>query len=438
MIQQFVTLLTRGVGELRLHTPVLFVVVLLVVFPLLFTYIVQSVFDTAFQNVVTAQNQQVAVIHSALKSQLQAGVATTSLFSILNEVPTVSGARIVSELAGERTIVAATDTSLIGQTDGASILFATAAATPGNAYIYEFTVDGDRFWHAYEQFLVENQPMYIVTEYSYRTVDATLVARQQLVYLGLSAIFIFLLTVAYWLIRQKNWAAAFADVAKKRDEQIMLTNTIAHELRAPLTVVKGYASLLLESGAVPKAEQEHVKKISISTERLIVLINDFLEVARIQADRLKLTPTAVDVVPLIAGVMESFSEQAAKKGLVLQQAGVAAATINTDATRFTQVITNLISNAVKYTDKGSITVTIDQSRLETVIRVKDTGHGISAEDQRLMFTPFTRVGGADHSTVTGSGLGMWITKRIVELLGGAIALESIEGVGTVVKVTFKS
>jgi len=437
MNDSWLTLITRGIGELRLHTPVIFVLVLLVVFPLLFTYIVQTVFDAAYQNVTTAQKQQIAVVHSSLEAQILAGVSTTSLFRLLTDIPTVTGARLVRVEENNRVIIAATDTSLVGQTDGASILFGTAAATPGNAYIYEFTIEGERFWHAYEQLTINDVNLFVVTEHSFRTVDATMVARQQLVYLGLSAIFIFLLAVAYWLIRQKNWLAAYNDIGQKRDEQVMLTNTIAHELRAPLTAIKGYASLLSESTSIPRKELDHVKKISQSTDRLITLINDFLVVARIQADKLTLSKTQIDIIPLITSITSTFNEQATKKGLSIGVVGVPSALLITDSARFTQIITNLISNAVKYTDTGSITITVDQNRTHTVIRIKDSGHGISAEDQRRMFAPFTRVGTADQSSVTGSGLGMWITKHIVELLGGVIALESIEGVGTVVKVTFK-
>jgi signal transduction histidine kinase len=403
---------------------------------LLFVVVVQSVFDVAYQNVVTAQKQQINVLHEAIIAQLNAGVRREDALRVVSDIETVTNARIVTEADGNRTIVASTDPTELGQNDGASLLFSTSAATPGSAYIYEFTENSARVWHAYQAVKLPNEVVFIITEHSFKTVDATMAARQQLVFLGLSAIFIFLLAVAYWLSKQKNWAAAYQQLQKKQQEQILFTNTIVHELRAPLTVVKGYASLLQESETLTPPQREHVRTITLSTDRLIVLINDFLEVARIQSGQLRITKQAVDVVPLIQNCLATFAAEAKKKQLSLTVTGVTSASLSTDSARFTQVITNLISNAIKYTDAGAITVEVSQTKRETVIKVKDTGHGISAEDQTRLFTAFTRVGNADKSTVTGSGLGMWITKQIVLLLGGDISIESIESVGTVVKLRF--
>ncbi len=427
---------TRGLTEIRSNPSFIFLGTLLVVFPLLFVFVVQSVFDVAYQNVVTAQKQQINVLHEAIIAQLNAGVRREDALRVVSDIETVTNARIVTEVDGNRTIVASTDPTELGQNDGASLLFSTSAATPGSAYIYEFTENSARVWHAYQAVKLPTEVVFIITEHSFKTVDATMAARQQLVFLGLSAIFIFLLAVAYWLSKQKNWAAAYQQLQKKQQEQILFTNTIVHELRAPLTVVKGYASLLQESETLTAAQRDHIRTITLSTDRLIVLINDFLEVARIQSGQLSITKRVVDVVPLIKGCVDTFATEAQKKQLSLTVTGVTSAMMPTDTARFTQVITNLVSNAIKYTDAGAITIEVTQTKRETIIKVKDTGHGISAEDQKRLFTAFTRVGNADKSTVTGSGLGMWITKQIVLLLGGDISIESIESVGTVVKLRF--
>jgi two-component system sensor histidine kinase EvgS len=96
-----------------------------------------------------------------------------------------------------------------------------------------------------------------------------------------------------------------------------------------------------------------------------------------------------------------------------------------------------VSNSVKYTDSGEIELECQKKSTQLTIRIKDTGTGISAEDQKKLFAPFTRVGEVDESTVTGSGLGMWITKQFVSLLDGDIGVESIKGVGTHIVITFR-
>ena len=104
----------------------------------------------------------------------------------------------------------------------------------------------------------------------------------------------------------------------------------------------------------------------------------------------------------------------------------------------TQILTNLINNAIKYTAEGTIEIAVIEVRKAVEIRIKDTGFGMSAEDQTRLFAPFMRVGGGSQiKNITGSGLGMWLTKLMTEKLGGTIGVESIKGVGTHVVLRFK-
>ena len=98
----------------------------------------------------------------------------------------------------------------------------------------------------------------------------------------------------------------------------------------------------------------------------------------------------------------------------------------------------MAGKAIKYTNKGTVEVECAQIPGEVTIRIKDTGTGISAEDQKKLFAPFTRVGGVDDTATTGTGLGMWITKQLVTLLGGTIGVESIKGVGTHIVINFRT
>jgi signal transduction histidine kinase len=107
----------------------------------------------------------------------------------------------------------------------------------------------------------------------------------------------------------------------------------------------------------------------------------------------------------------------------------------TDGKRLHQALTNLVSNAIKYTNKGTISLSLDDKYAYVEIRVKDTGMGISSDDQKKIFAPFFRVENEDVSKITGTGLGMWITKELIELMGATIGVESIKGVGTHVVIT---
>lgn len=436
-MKTIIALVQKGLVALRLNTQYLLVVVLLVVFPLLFVGITESIFDVARQNSATVEKQQLHLIHHILTQDWNVDVSpeTSRLFET---IPTLTSVAIFEYRDDEYVLMNKQGTGDVAASPQLP-LFAALSGVDGGVYIHEYyRADGVRMWHAYQRFTKDDTVFLIVTEHSFRTTDTLLAAREQQVYLGLSSIFIFLIALTYWLVRQKNWAIAYQTIAAQRDDQVMFTNSVAHELRAPLTVIKGYASLLRESPTLNATEQSHTDKIAVSTERLILLINDFLEVARLQAGRVSVKKESVLLTSLLSDVLHNFEPQASKKNIALTLQGPSDVTLVTDAARLTQIMTNLISNAIKYTDAGSIVVTVDQTRLVTQIKVQDTGQGISAEDQQKLFQPFSRVGNAEAKGVLGTGLGMWITKQLVTLLGGSIVIESIEGVGTAVKVSFRA
>jgi hypothetical protein len=170
----------------------------------------------------------------------------------------------------------------------------------------------------------------------------------------------------------------------------------------------------------------------------VTLVNDFLEVARLQSGKLTIEPKSVDMRDILETVAESLNSLAVKKGLSLvYERPAKPIMVSTDPDRMQQVLINIVTNAIKYTDTGQVELECTSNSQRFVIKVKDTGMGISAEDQKKLFAPFTRVGGVDKTDTTGTGLGMWITRQLVGLLDGEIGVESIEGVGTHVVVTFR-
>jgi signal transduction histidine kinase len=181
-------------------------------------------------------------------------------------------------------------------------------------------------------------------------------------------------------------------------------------------------------------EQSH--RIADSAERLILIVNDLLDVARIQSGKLSLNLSQAPVSAIVANVIADMQVVASKKGTSLQvQPQGTQYEAYGDANRLQQALINIVSNAIKYTEKGNIQVVLQETRTKIVIRVQDTGMGISSEDQKELFAPFFRVAGETMSTITGTGLGMWITKQFIEMMGGSIGVESIKGVGTHVVVT---
>ena len=191
-----------------------------------------------------------------------------------------------------------------------------------------------------------------------------------------------------------------------------------------------------------KADEEILdiaNKINISAERLGVLVDDLLNVSRIEQNRIKMEPEQLDPQPLVKEVIEEHELQAREKNLKINyQKPQENILIEIDKDRFRQIMINLVSNAVKYTQEGEIDVKmeVDKTGRQLMIKVKDSGIGMSAKDREKLFSKFYRVQNKHTRDVSGTGLGLWITKRLVEIMKGSISVDSIEGVGSQFTITF--
>ena len=213
----------------------------------------------------------------------------------------------------------------------------------------------------------------------------------------------------------------------------MFISMASHELRTPLTAIKGYLDLMKgeKDLAMDKESSHYLQNISLSTERLDSLVEDILVVSRIEGNRLPLELSVFDPNPVIAQSVEELRSQAIQKGLALNfKPADPAVKVKADADRLKQIAVNLIGNALKYTAKGSIDVTMSQKNNELQITVADTGFGISSEDQSKLFQKFSRIKTDNTRDIIGTGLGLWITAEIIRRMQGKITVESIEGVGS--------
>lgn len=213
--------------------------------------------------------------------------------------------------------------------------------------------------------------------------------------------------------------------------------TVSHELRTPLNAVIGFSELLQESDIDEQTSKDYLRSINFAGTALLNLINDVLDISNIEANQILITPTKIDFADLLEQVMKIFSLKAQQKNLTLKvDAAGMRNLVYLDSQRMRQIILNLIGNAIKFTNEGGITARAsftpggnETGRL--VLEISDTGIGISKENQDKIFEPFV------HDSVIrgkhiyeGSGLGLTISRRLVEKMGGAIRLESEPGRGS--------
>ncbi|MFQ5576366.1 MAG: GAF domain-containing protein, partial [Anaerolineae bacterium] len=211
-------------------------------------------------------------------------------------------------------------------------------------------------------------------------------------------------------------------------------STVSHELRTPMTSIKGYTDLLASDkvGPLTAIQMKFVQVIKNNADRLTALVNDILDISRIDTGRVKLDLQYIDLTPLLGEVVASFSHQLEEKNLsVTVRIPEQLPPVFADYNRATQIMVNLVGNAVKYTRPGdSITVSANLNPREVQINVQDSGLGIAPEDKERVFNRFFRSERDVTSLVGGTGLGLPIAKMFVEMMGGEIWLESELGAGT--------
>jgi len=213
--------------------------------------------------------------------------------------------------------------------------------------------------------------------------------------------------------------------------------TVSHELRTPLTALRGHVELVLEgeAGPVTDLQRRFLQIATQSADRLGALINDLLDVAKIEAGRVQLRRELVDLAAVLREVSATFRVEADRRGLIFLEELAPLPPVVGDRDRLIQVFGNLVSNALKYTRAGRVGVTAGSTYGAVEVVVHDTGIGMTTEEQRQLFTKFFRSRDRTGPDPGGTGLGLVIVKGIVEGHGGTLSVESEPGVGSRFRVT---
>ena len=226
-------------------------------------------------------------------------------------------------------------------------------------------------------------------------------------------------------------ANSLQGVEERRQE---LISDLAHELRSPITVIHGYLEMI--SVGMTTFTPDIQSQIQTETERLMRLVNNLLELARVEAGYLPLRLESVALPSLLKGLMMTFTAASLQTNCQLQiQLAGDLPPVYVDCDRLKQILINLLSNAIKYTPNGTVTIRAGESGKSVWVAVSDTGVGIAPEDLPKVFERFWRADASRDASTGGSGIGLAITKRLVELHGGKIEVESTPGLGSVFRFT---
>jgi signal transduction histidine kinase len=233
-----------------------------------------------------------------------------------------------------------------------------------------------------------------------------------------------------WTLRE---VTADRELDRMRDAFVA---TVSHELRTPLTSISGFLEMMEdEEHGVGETGRGYLQVIRRSTDRLHGLVEDLLLIAQIEAHRVELADDRIDLVALVSRCIEASRPAAVERQVSLDLVADSPPFVQGDTRRLTQVVDNLVSNAVKFTQAGgSVAVTVERNGDAARLVVADTGVGIPTDEQGQVFSRFFRATTATRHAIPGTGLGLAISRALVEQHGGTISLESEEGAGTRVTV----
>lgn len=239
-------------------------------------------------------------------------------------------------------------------------------------------------------------------------------------------------------LRTQQLVAA-RDRAEQADRaKTAFLSTVSHELRTPLNSMIGFTDIVLHELAGP-LNDEQKRQLAIvqeSSRMLLRLINEMLDLSRIEAGRLQLTLAPFDLAELLRKRVDAFASLTAEKTIALEcEVDPQLTEMTSDAQRVAQIVTNLLSNATKFTSRGRIALRGRRDGALATIEVEDTGPGIARDDLALLFKPFVQVGEAQRTHREGTGLGLVISRHLARALGGDITVESEPGKGTCFRVT---
>jgi len=350
-----------------------------------------------------------------------------------SQAPEIDQLSIVGpSLAGFRTI-ASSDTTKVGQAD---TTIQTQLAWSQGQSIASLIASGegnDREWLVATPLTsAGGQPSAIsVMRVSLRSSDELIGTTLRNSFIGLSVMVVIIILLLLNHFRFVQYAELFRaqkDLSQMKDDFISIAT---HELKAPMSVIKGYLSMVLEEEDLSKTAREMTTIAQEQTNRLTRLVTDLLDVSRLEQGKTKYNPVPLNLAATIEPMMSTFQVKAQGKGLALvYQPPADLPSVVADPDRVSEIFTNLIDNAIKYSRSGTITIRHDVAPGLLATTVQDTGIGLTPDEVSHLFARFYRARNADNQDIDGTGLGLWIIKQYIEKMGGTITVESQKGVGS--------
>ncbi len=415
---------------------VLVALIVIVFLPLLFVYTANLFLDAGRANYVATVESAVASIHDALALTIAgdryqpAAYEEMVLRTVARNHDMISLELVVPEVAGLR-VAHSSQPGRRDQLYERDLLLARATIEV-NQTLHEVVVDeaGSQIQSVR---LVRDQSgtqFYIISTYSLNNLEAAFVKNLWSIYPVLLVIYVIVLVIAIWHVHAISYRDLFTYTYDTLRSRRQFTQMIAHELREPLTVARGYASMMLENNTLSQKDRAELEQIKHATERIASSIADIVDVAKIQAGTTQLVIAPVDIGEVTVAVLNDVRPRLNDIPITLVQSGrLAGAVVKSDEQAITQVIRRLVEHSIDNLVAGTIEIDINARRTTCDIHIKIRGKGPAMHDARKTFAPFFATPGSKTHETLVAGLSAWIARQYIDTIGARVNVESIKDVG---------
>lgn len=433
---------------LKENPQILYTAFLLIIIPAAFLVSGQQFLDVAQKNQERLEKERIGLTQDVFAAILRTGKYFEAVLpqeikpgdsflqgviqDIQSQNPSLEVFKVVIHRDNKNIVIASLNMNEVGKDDVPNkALYQTAGLEARQSFIFEDYIDGVRHWKAVRALTDTSGEVrgFVFLDTSMASIDDVAtrnVRNAYLILLGIIFVIVLLLARQAKVVDYAVLYKKLKDVDQMKDDFVSMA---AHELRTPLAVIKGYISMISPE-RLTETDKEGISRVNISVENLNNLVGDILDVVKIDQGRIHFDMKEVDVSDVAAEVVDSLQSLTKEKNLSLSFVRSSISHIYADPIRLKQALVNIIGNAIKYTPQGSVGVMATEENGKVSIRVRDTGIGISAEDQKRLFGKFHRVRSKETEDIRGTGLGLWITAQIISGMNGKISVESIKGKGS--------
>ncbi len=398
---------------------------------------VKSDFDTELRRKANLANEVFGVsatnILAANSPERAATLLQQSIDAARRQAPEIEQLSIAAPLGGTFKIIASSDSTKVGTADTSIQTQLAWSKVQAVASLIASGESQTREWLVVTPLTDSStQPVAIsVMRVSLQASDELIGTTLHNAFIGLGAMLLVIILLLLNHFRFVQYAELFRaqkELDQMKDDFISIAT---HELKAPMSVIKGYLSMVLEEQDLSKNVREMTTIAQDQTDRLTRLVTDLLDVSRLEQGKTKFNLAAVNRAATITPMMHTFEIKAKEKGLgLIYQPPTDLPAVMADPDRVSEIFTNLIDNAIKYSRAGTVTITHAASPGMLATVVADTGIGLTPDEQSHLFARFYRARNDDTANIAGTGLGLWIIKQYIEAMGGSIRVESEKGQGT--------